>query len=84
MKKPIPIEELGRLYGVAQERMQETITNYCEDLYTSEGAPRTDPGQISRAVDSLISKLRHEASLIKDASYEYFESNADKSQEELF
>ena len=84
MKKPIPIEELGRLYGVAQQRMQETITNYCEDFYTVEGAPKTDPGEISRAVDSLIAKLRHEASLFKDASYEYFEAHADKSQEELF
>ena len=84
MKKPIPIEELGRLYGVAQQRMQETITNYCEDLYTSDGAPRTDPGEISRSVDSLIAKLRHEASLIKDSAFEYFEVHADKSQEELF
>jgi hypothetical protein len=64
--------------------MQETITNYCEDLYTSDGAPRTDPGEISRAVDSLIAKLRHEASLIKDSAFEYFEVHADKSQEELF
>ena len=84
MKNQIPIEELGRLYGVAQERMQEIITNYCEDLYTAEGAPRSDSGEVSRLVDSLVAKIRHEASLIRDAAFEYWEANADKSQEELF
>lgn len=84
MKKPIPIEELGRVYGLAQQRIQDTITNYCEDLYTAEGDPKVDSGEISRLVDSLVAKVRHEASLIRDAAFEYWEANADESQEELF
>lgn len=84
MKNKIPIEELGRIYGVAVERMYETITNYSEDLYTANGKPKQDPGEISRVVDSLITKLRHEASLIRDASYEYWEANAKPEEKELF
>ena len=83
-EKQIPIEELGRVYGVAVERMYEVLTNYSEDLYTAEGKPKEDPGHISRVIDSMITKLRHEASLIRDASYEYWEANADESQKELF
>ena len=65
MSKQIPIEALGRAYGVAIERMYEVIANYSEDLYTSDGNPKEDPGEVSRVLDSMISKLRHEASLIK-------------------
>jgi len=43
-----------------------------------------DPGEVSRAIDSLIATLRHEASLIKDTVYEAYEANADESQAELF
>ena len=84
MSKQIPIEALGRAYGVAIERMYEVIANYSEDLYTSDGKPKEEPGDVSRVVDSLISKLRHEASLIRDSSYEYWEANAKPEQKELF
>lgn len=83
-KKKIPIEDLGRAYGIAVERMFEAITNHSEDLYTQDGSPRQDPGHISRVVDAMITTLRHEASLIRDASYEFWEANADTGQEELF
>lgn len=83
-KKQIPIEELGRVYGVAVSRMYEVITNYSEDLYTQNGKPKEDPGQVSRVLDSMVSKLRHEASLIRDASYEYWEANAKPEEKELF
>jgi hypothetical protein len=84
MNKKIPIEALGTAYGVAIERMYEVITNYSEDLYTSDGKPKEDPGEVSRVIDSMISKLRHEASLARDSSYEYWEANAKPEQEELF
>ena len=83
-KKKIPIEELGRVYGVAVGRMYEVITNYSEDLYTQEGKPKEDPGQVSRVIDSMIAKLRHEASLIRDTSFEYWEANAKPEEKELF
>lgn len=72
------------MYGVAVERMYQTITNYSEDLYTIEGDPRQDPGEVARVIDSLVTKLRHEASLIKDASYEHWEANAKPEEKELF
>ena len=84
MSKQISIEALGRAYGVAIERMYEVIANYSEDLYTPDGKPKEEPGEVSRVVDSLISKLRHEASLIRDSSYEYWEANAKPEQKELF
>ena len=84
MSKQIPIEALGRAYGVAIERMYEVIANYSEDLYTSDGKPKEDPGEVSRVLDSMISKLRHEASLARDSSNEYWEANAKPEQEELF
>lgn len=65
--------------------MIEAIINHCEDnLYNPDGSPKMDPGEVSRAVDSLIATLRHEASLIKDAVFEAYEANADESQTELF
>ena len=65
--------------------MIEVIVNYSEDhLYNSDGSPRVDPGEVSRAVDGMITQLRHEASLIKDTVFEAYEANADESQTELF
>lgn len=85
MKNKISEEQVGDRYGVAQERMIEAIVNHCEDnLYNADGSPKMDPGEVSRAVDSLIATLRHEASLIKDTVYEAYEANADESQAELF
>ena len=84
MKKKIPIESLGDAYGVAISMMYEVLANYSEELYTSDGKPKEDPGEVARVVDSLVSKLRHEASLIRDASYEYWEANAKPEQEALF
>lgn len=72
------------MYGVAVARMYEVISNYGEDLYTNEGKPKEDPGEVSRVLDSMVSKLRHEASLIRDASYEYWEANAKSEEKELF
>lgn len=84
MEKKIPIESLGDAYGTAISMMYEVLANYSEELYTSDGNPKEDPGEVARVVDSLVSKLRHEASLIRDASYEYWESNAKPEQEALF
>lgn len=84
MEKKIPIESLGQAYGVAIDMMYEVLANYSEELYTSEGNPKEDPGEVARVVDSLVSKLRHEASLIRDASYEYWEANAKPEQKALF
>ena len=85
MEDKITPEQVGDRYGVAVRRMIETITNYSdEQLYNEDGSPKMDPGEVSRVVDSMITTLRHEASLIKDTVFEAFEVNADESQKELF
>jgi len=85
MENKITPEQVGERYGVAVDRMIQAITNYSdEQLYNADGSPKMDPGEVSRVVDSMITTLRHEASLIKDTVFEAFEANADESQEELF
>ena len=85
MQEKITPDQIGERYGIAVERMIQVIINYSEDqLYNADGSPRIDPGEVSRAVDGMITQLRHEASLIKDTVFEAYESNADESQTELF
>tara|TARA_R100000406_G_scaffold4831_1_gene3338 strand:- start:207 stop:464 length:258 start_codon:yes stop_codon:yes gene_type:complete len=85
MQEKITPDQIGERYGLAVERMIEVIVNYSEDqLYNPDGSPRVDPGEVSRAVDGMITQLRHEASLIKDTVFEAYEANADESQAELF
>ena len=86
MRTEITPEEVGDRYGIAVERMIQAIVNYSEEyFYNANGSPRMDSGQVSAAVDGLITLLRHEASLIKDTVQEAYEINhADESQKELF
>mgnify|MGYP003113914253 CR=1 FL=1 len=86
MRTEITPDEVGDRYGIAVERMIQAIVNHSEDhFYNPDGSPKMDSGQVSAAVDGLITLLRHEASLIKDTVQEAYEINhADKSQKELF
>jgi len=83
VKKDLTKEDLGASYRIATTRIHQLITDFYEDLFDVYGDPRTDPGNISNMISGIRVMINEELDLVKEASYQHFESNLnDKSKQE--
>lgn len=82
-KNELTKEGLGRSYMIGTVRLHDLIVEFYENLFDDEGNPREDSGNIANMVSGIRIMMNEELDLIKEASYQYFESNHnDKSKQE--
>lgn len=86
VRKELTKDDLGRSYRIATVRLHQLITDFYEELFDRAGDPRADPGNIANLISGMRVVINQELDLVKEASYEYFESNLDdkSEQKELF
>ena len=86
MGKELTKEQLGATYRIATVRLHELITEFYEELFDFDGDPRVDPGNVANMISGMRVAMNQELDLVKEASYQHFESNLDdkSEQESLF
>jgi len=77
-------EDVGRSYGVATERMHRLVTNFYEDLFNREGDPKRHPGYVVDLTQKVRQQINYELDLVREASNQFYEANAEPKEEGLF
>jgi hypothetical protein len=82
VKKELTKDQLSESYSIATLRMHNVITEFYEDLHERGGSPRINPGIVANMIQMVRVVLNAELDLIKEASFQHFEANYDKSEQE--
>jgi len=77
-------EDVGRSYGVATARMHRLIANFYEDLFNREGDPKRHPGYVVELTQKVRQQINYELDLVREASNQFYEANAEPKEESLF
>ena len=77
-------EDVGRSYGVATARMHRLVANFYEDLFNREGDPKRHPGYVVELTQKVRQQINYELDLVREASNQFYEANAEPKEESLF
>jgi len=80
-KKDLTKEQLSESFSIATLRMHSLITQFYEELHENDGNPCINPGLVANMISAARATINHELDLIKEASYQHFEANYDKSEQ---
>ncbi len=80
-KRDLTKEQLAESFSIATLRMHNLIDEFYEDLHERNGSPCINAGIIANMIAVMKTLIDHELELIRDASYEHFESNYDEGEQ---
>tara|TARA_R100001086_G_scaffold56573_2_gene25559 strand:+ start:1014 stop:1295 length:282 start_codon:yes stop_codon:yes gene_type:complete len=80
-KRDLTKEQLAESFSIATLRMHNLIDEFYEDLHERNGSPCINAGIIANMITVMKTLIDHELELIRDASYEHFESNYDEGEQ---
>lgn len=80
-KRDLTKEQLADSFSIATLRMHNLIDEFYEDLHERDGSPCINAGIVANMIAVIKTLIDHELELIRDASYEHFESNYDEGQQ---